>query len=68
MDTVREASKRRKLRKCKIYQEAPGFNGNMDEEYFKRKDTREGACLRERAIIVLEKARIQKLLESCSGP
>lgn len=43
MDTVREASKRRKLRKCKIYQEAPGFKGTMDEEYFKRKDTGEGA-------------------------
>lgn len=65
MDTAREASKRRKLRKCKTYQEVPGLKGNTDKEYFKRKDTRGGACLRERAIIVLEMMEVQKLLESC---
>lgn len=46
------------------YQEAPGLKGNIDKEYFKR----EGTCLKEGAIIVLEMEGIQKLLESCSAP
>ena len=36
MDTVRQASKRRKLRKCKIYQEAPGLKGSMDKGVFSK--------------------------------
>jgi len=35
----------------------------MDKEWLKRNDTREEVCLRGRAVIVLETAGIQKLLE-----